>query len=139
MCTPKLNLKAFTLVESLFAVVLIALIAIALFSSLMTSIGYVRRAFELRTASLILQEQMSLVRELQYSDIQSLGGTFSSAYMASLKNAAGTVYKSSGEGSDKILKLTFKLDWTTANNKVTNKPESRSIVTLITDHGMNKK
>ncbi len=78
---------------------------------------------------------MSLVRELQYSDIQSLGSTFSSGYMISLKNAAGTTYKSYYEPGDKILKLTFKLDWTTADNK----PASRSIVTLITDHGIDKK
>ena len=131
----KLNIKAFTLIESLFAIGLIALIAIALFSSLLTSISYVRKAFELRTSSLILQEQMSLVRELRYSDIQLLGGTFSSGYMTSLKNAAGTIYRSYYGGSDKILKLTFKLDWTTIDNK----PESRSIVTLITDHGIDKK
>lgn len=135
MRIPKFNIKAFTLIESLFAIGLIALIAIALFSSLLTSIGYVRKAFELRTSSLILQEQMSLVRELQYSDIQSLGGTFSSVYMASLKNAAGAISKSYYAGSDKILKLTFKLDWTTVDNK----PASRSIVTLITDHGIDKK
>ncbi len=139
MHIPKLNVKAFTLIESLFAIGLITLIAIALFSSLLASIGYVRRAFELRTASLILQEQMSLVRELDYSDIQSLGGAFSSGYMTSLKNAVGTVYKSYYGGSDKILKLTFKLDWAAANNKDNNKLESRSIVTLITDHGIDKK
>jgi len=134
-CRNRLSTKAFTLIESLFALALIALITITFLSSLLASISYVRRAFELRTSSLILQEQMSLVRELQYSDIQSLGSTFSSGYMISLKNAAGTTYKSYYELGDKILKLTFKLDWTTSDNK----PASRSVVTLITDHGIDKK
>ena len=132
----KFKTKAFTLIESLFALALIALVMITFLSSLLTSIGYVRRAFELRTASLILQEQMGLVRNLQYSDIQSLDSTFSSDYMASLKDAAGTARKSYYYGgSDKALKLTFKLDWTTFDSK----PASRSIVTLITDHGIDKK
>ena len=131
----KPNIKAFTLTESLFALALVALITIIFFSALMVSVNYVRKSFELRTSSLILQEQMSLARELNYSDIQSLGGTFSSGYMASLKDAAGTISKSYYGGSDKILKLTFRLDWTTPDNK----PASRRTVTLITDHGIDKK
>jgi len=132
---PKLNIKAFTLIESLIALALIVLVIIIFFSALLASISYVRRSFELRTSSLILQEQMSLVRELQYSDVQSLGSTFSSGYMTSLKNAAGTTYKSYYGPGDKILKLTFRLDWTTSDNR----PASRSVVTLITDHGIDKK
>lgn len=127
--------KAFTLIESLFALLLITMITITFFSSLLVAVSYLRKSFELRTASLILQEQTSLVRELNYSDIQSLGGTFSSSYMTSLKNAAGAINKSYYGGSDKILKITFKIDWTTFDNN----PASRSIVTLITDHGINKK
>lgn len=127
--------QAFTLVESLFAIGLIVLITIVFFSSLITSISYVRRAFELRTSSLILQEQMSLVREMAYTDIQSIGGTFSSASMPSLKNASGSIQKSAYGGSSEILKITFKLDWTSFDNR----PESRSIATLITDHGIDKK
>lgn len=127
--------KAFTLIESVFAIGLMALIAITFLSSLLTSISYVRRAFELRTASLILQEQMSLVRELKYSDVQSLGSTFSSSYMTYLRNASGVVYKSYYAPDDKTAKITFKLDWTTPDNK----PASRSIVTLITDHGIDKR
>lgn len=132
---PGLKNKAFTLVESLFALALIVLIVVVFLSSLMVSVSYVRRSFELRTSSLILQEQISLVRELKYTDIQSLGGSFSSAFMSSLKNAAGTINKSYEGGGDKILKITLKLDWTTFDSK----PASRSVVTLITDHGIDKK
>lgn len=135
MRMPKLNTKAFTLVESLVAVVLIALVAISFLSALIMSVSYVRKAFELRTSSLILQEQMSLARELNYADIQSLGSSFSSGYMSSLKDAAGTIYKSYYAPGSKILKLTFKLDWTTAEKK----SASRSVVTLITDQGIDKK
>lgn len=127
--------KAFTLIESLFAIALITLITISFFSSLLVSVSYVRRSFELRTSSLILQEQMSLVRELTYADIQSLGNTFSSGYMSSLKNAAGTIDKSYYMFSNNILKITFKLNWTTFDNKAADK----SIVTLITNHGIDKK
>lgn len=90
---------------------------------------------ELRTATLILQEEISVIRNLEYSDIQSLGGTFSSQDMASLRNAAGTISKSSYGGSTNILKITLKLDWKTFENN----PVNKTISTFITDHGIDKK
>lgn len=130
-----LNNKSFTIFEILIAAVLVALIALAFFASLVTSFNHLRRIVELRTAGLVLQEQVSMARDLKYPDVVSIGGTFSSASMSSLKNATGTIMQSSYGGRDKIIKITFKLDWTDFSGK----PAHKSLVTLMTDHGINKK
>lgn len=127
--------KSFTILESLFATILITLIAVVFFSSIMTSFNHIRHALELRTASLILQEEISLVRELEFSDIQSLGSSFTSGSMSALKDAAGTIVKSAYSGDGKTLKLTLKLSWTSFDTR----PLNKTIVTLITDHGIDKR
>lgn len=127
--------KAFTLIEATLAISLTALIVLAFFASLITSVTYVRKSLELRNSSLILQEQMSMIRELKYADIQALGNTFSSANMSSLKDASGAINKSYYGAGDKIIKLTLELTWTTFDGKNT----SKYLSTLITDHGINKK
>jgi hypothetical protein len=123
------------MVEVLLATILIALISAAFFASLLTCFNYLRRVIELRTASLVLQEEVSKVRELTFSDIQSLGGTFSSSGMSSLNNAAGAILQGPYEGRDKIVKITFQLDWTAFDGK----PVRKTLVTLMTDHGINKR
>lgn len=130
-----MNKKAFTLVEILIAAILVAVIALAFFASLATSFNHLRRIVELRTASLVLQEQVSMARDLKYSDILSIGGTFSSASMSSLKDATGTISQSLYGGHAEITKISFKLDWTDFNGD----PADKSLVTLMTDHGINKK
>ncbi len=76
-----------------------------------------------------------MARDLEFSDILSIGEVFSSASMSSLNNATGSINQSSYEGHDKSIKITFKLDWTDFNGD----PTHKSLVTLMTDHGINKK
>ena len=130
-----LNNKAFTLFEIFIAAILVTVITLAFFASLVTSFNHLRRIVELRTASLVLQEQISMARGLEFSDILSIGGTFSSASMSSLKNATGSISQSFYGGHNEIIKLSFKLDWTDFNGE----PTHKSLVTLMTDHGINKK
>lgn len=129
------NTRSFTLFEVLFASTLAVVIIVAFLNATIMSFSYLRRIMELRTATLVLQEQVSVVRELTFSNIQSLGRTFSSSGMSSLDNATGTISRSSYGGSNKITKIAFKLDWTTFDNK----PANKTLVTLMTDHGINKK
>lgn len=127
--------KAFTLIESLFTLSLICLIAVAFLTSLIVSVNYVRKSYELRTASLILQEQMSILRERSYSEVQALGGSFSSGHMSALTNASGAVTKAPYGGHSDILKITYTINWTTFDNRAA----SRSVVTMITNQGIDKK
>ncbi len=128
--------RSFTIVEALIATTLFIIIIIAFFASLSTSFHYLRRVMELRTASLALQEEVSIVRNLKFSEIESLGGTFSTSSMSSLNNATGAITKPYYYGTQgKVLKVTFKLDWVAFDSV----PMTKSVVTLITDHGIDKR
>ena len=127
--------KSFTLIEPLVSIVIIAFVAIAFFSTLMTSFSYFRRVLELRTASLLLQDQVGKTRELKFSDINNLGGGFTPASTTPLHNVTGTISKSSYTGDGKSLKITFMLNWTAFDGRA----EEKTIVTIMTDHGINKK
>jgi len=127
--------KSFTIVETLFAITLTIIIVLAFFNSLTLAFNYIRYQMELRTAHLILQEQVALVRELEFSDVQVLGGSFSSDNMDMLKDASGTILKSIYNGQSKMIKLTLSLDWTAFNGD----PAERRIVTVITSDGIDKK
>ncbi len=130
------NAKDFTLVETVVALILIALVIVACLASFMTAFNYLRRSMELRTASLILQEEISLVRELKFEEIQALGGTCSSSSMSALKDASGTIPPPTQYGGQpKIIKITLKIDWTAFDGRQAYK----TLVTLITDHGIDKK
>ncbi len=126
--------KSFTLVEALLAIVIIAIILVVSFVSFATSFNYLRHVKELRQATLILQEEMSKVRDLPFSNINLLGSTFTSSLMSSLKDASGTVKKSYYGGSDKTIKISFQVKWTSFDEKQMDK----TITTLMTDHGINK-
>lgn len=127
--------KSFTLIEAVIAIALIAITAAAFLASVITSFGYLQRITELRTATLALQEEVSVVREMNFSDIQSLGSSFTATGMSLLNNAHGTITKSQYAGQVTILKITFKLDWTPLNGT----SATKSIVTIMTDRGINKK
>ena len=127
--------KSFTIIETLVAITLFLILIISFLSALWVSFDYLRRVMEMRTAALVLQEEASIVRNLDYDAIAALGSTFTSSGMASLKDASGTIIKSPYNGYPNILKITFEIDWTTFGGK----PASKTIVTLMTDHGINKK
>jgi len=126
--------RSFTIIEAVIALALIAFTSAAFFLSLVTSFGYARRVAELRTATLALQEEASVVRGLKFTDIQSLGSSFRTTGMSSLDNASGAVSKSQYGGRNNILKVTFKIGWDSFDGS----HASRSVVTLITDHGIDK-
>jgi len=129
------NTKSFTIAETLIAISLIIVVTSIFFTSIILSFNYLRRVMELRTTSLILQEQVSLAREIKFSDIPSMGGTFTSPEMASLNSAAGTVAQSKYKSRDNTIKITFNLNWTAFNGKKMEK----AITTLITEKGIDKK
>ena len=120
--------------EALVAIGLGALVVIALVSAVIASFDNLRRVAELRTASLILQERVSMVRDLKFSDIQSLPNTFSPSGMVFLRNASGTITRENYNGQSNMLKVTIILDWTAFNGRSMQK----TLVTLMTDHGINK-
>ena len=130
-----LNSKAFTLFEVLCSSLLIAIVSVVLFSSFVISFNYLRCIIEMRTATLVLQEQISNARELSFAEIQALGTSFTSSTMDSLTNAVGTISQSSYSGSSEIVQITYRIDWTSFSGAQKN----ITFVTLMTDNGLNKK
>lgn len=130
-----LSKRSFTLVECVVGIILIALLIIAVFSSLIVVFSNVRKIMELKTASLILQEEVSLARELKFSDIEGLGANFTPSNVFPLHNVTGTITKAPYQGKTGILDITFTLEWIDFNGRAS----SKSIVTLMTDHGINKR
>jgi len=128
------KIKSFTLIEVLIAIVLISILASVIFACFNTSFKYLRQIIELRTANLILQEETSIVRNLTFQEIETLTDTFYCTSMSGLNGAAGTIEKSPYNGHDNIIKISFRLDWTSVNERAL----SKTITTVITDHGINK-
>ena len=131
----RLNRKSFTIIEVVIAALLIGMVVFVFLTSIMTSFRHVRSTIELRTASLVLQEQVSKTRELTFTAIQVLGNSYTSSGMSSLKDATGTITKSLYNGQSEIYEITFTLDWTGYNSNAMRK----TVVTMMTDHGINKK
>lgn len=129
------NIKAFTLTEVLVATVLLVIIAVALFAVFGTAVDNLRNFMELRTVSLILQEQASALRDYKFSDIPSMGTSFSPPEMASLTSASGSITQSSYSGRSEMRQVTFKIDWTTYDGRT----QQRTLTTLVTDSGINKR
>jgi prepilin-type N-terminal cleavage/methylation domain-containing protein len=129
------NARGFSLTEVLTAIFLIALTSVVLFASITTGINFLRRIVELRTATLALQEEVCRTRGLPFSDIQSHEGVFTTSSMASLKKATGSINVSPYRGNSEIVKIAFRVDWTAFNNE----PQRRTLVTVMTDNGINKK
>jgi hypothetical protein len=55
--------------------------------------------------------------------------------MSTLDTATGSISQSLYGGSSEIVRISFRLNWTTFDGKAAEK----SFVTLMTDHGINKK
>lgn len=127
--------RAITFSEYLIAIALTVIAVLFFISFLMTSVNYLRMVMELRTATLVLQEQVSMARELKFPQVQSLGGSFASAAASSLRDAKGTISKTVYNGHPDIIKITYALEWTAFNGR----PQKKTIVTLITNCGIDKK
>jgi len=130
-----LTKKAFTIFEVLIASMLLIVFIVVFYISIMHSFGNLQRIMELRAASLILQERISIIRNLTFDQINALGGTFTSSAMGSLQDASGTIEKSSYCAGGKIIKITLRVNWTSFDSRA----KDASIVTLITEDGIDKK
>lgn len=127
--------RSFTIIETVIAIALVAITSTVFLASAITSFGYLRHTNELRAAALALQKEVSLVRIMKFQDISTLGATFTPEGVSMLNNPIGTIGKSQYGGQSTILKITFMLNWTGFDGR----PATKSIVTLMTDHGINKR
>lgn len=125
--------KGFSLIEVLIAVFILGIVSITLISVFIYGFNIVYRTRQVTLATQIAQEEVELVRNLNYDDILLLGSTYNHDSLSELVNGAGELTIESGPGDD-IKKLTISVTWVYRGTNL-----RKDIVTFITREGVNKK
>jgi prepilin-type N-terminal cleavage/methylation domain-containing protein len=125
--------EGFSLVEVLIAVFILGIVSMTLISVFMYGFSVVYRTKQVTLATQIAQEEVELIRNLNYDDILTVGSSFSHDSLSELVNGQGFLSLQDGPGED-IKKLTVSVTW---DYKGTNM--RKDIVTFVTREGVNKK
>ena len=133
--------KGFTLIEVLFAILLIGTSLICVLMLFSRSTAMIAQANDLVTATAILQEQIELIRTQEYADIISTYSsptTFTSASFADMNNPVGTITVDFPYGTsapeNSLARVTVNLTWTGGGGR----NFSKSLVTMISEGGIDK-
>ncbi len=125
--------KGFSLIEVLIAVFILGIVSMTLVSVFMYGFNSVYKTRMVSLATQIAQEEIELVRNMNYDDILLLQSTFTHDSLSELVNGAGEVIIESGPGDD-IKKLTISVTWVYRGTNM-----RKDVVTFITREGVNKK
>ena len=80
-----------------------------------------------------VQEEVELIRDMSFDQIQALGSTFSTPAMTSLNGATGQLAVDPSVGPD-LSRITVTVNWSSRQGR----PLSRRLVTLVSRSGINK-
>jgi prepilin-type N-terminal cleavage/methylation domain-containing protein len=133
---------AFTLVEVMFAMVIVGFLVVALYAAIATSASWVRLCQENEAATQILSEKLDTIRLYNWDQIRSNGfiqtnftvgidpiQTNNTPYytgtVAIVTNAITETYKTG------LVQVTVKLDWVSGN-----RPQTRSMTTFVNVYGI---
>ena len=131
--TPAKSQEGFSLIEVLIGIFILGIVSMTLISVFMYGFNVVFRTKQITLATQIAQEEVELIRNMEFDDIVSMGTTFSHESLAELVNGQGSLAVQDGPGDD-IKKLTVSVIW---DYKGTNM--RKDVVTFITREGVNKK
>ncbi len=124
--------KGFTLIETLIAIAVLAVMLLTLISVFIYGYSAVARARQSALATVIAQEEMETIRALPFDQIAALGSTFSNAKLAGLLGGQGMLAVEAGAGVD-IKKVSVSVLWTFRGV-----PRRKDVVTFMTRKGINK-
>ena len=124
--------KGFTLIETMIAVAVLAVMLLTLISVFIYGYGAVARARHSALATVIAQEEMETIRALPFDQIAALGSTFSNAKLAGLLDGQGVLAVEAGPGVD-IKKVSVSVLWTFRGVQ-----RRKDVVTFMTRKGINK-
>jgi hypothetical protein len=93
----------------------------------------VYRTRQVTLATQIAQEEVEMVRNMNYDDILLLGSTYNHDSLSEFVNGAGVLSIESGPGDD-IKKLTVSVTWDFRGTNM-----RKDVVTFVTREGVNKK
>ncbi len=125
--------EGFSLIEVLIAIFILGIVSITLISVFIYGFNVVYRTRQVTLATQIAQEEVELIRNLNYDDILLLGSTFSHDSLSEFVSGAGALSIEDGPGDD-IKKLTVSVTWDYQGTNM-----RKDVVTYITREGVNKK
>jgi len=125
--------KGFSLIEVLIAIVILGIVSVTLISVFIYGFNIVFKTRQVSLATQIAQEEVELVRNMNYDDILLLGSTYNHDSLSDLVNGAGALSIENGPGGD-IKKLTVSVTWDYHGANM-----RKDIVTFVTREGVNKK
>ncbi|MFC2168117.1 prepilin-type N-terminal cleavage/methylation domain-containing protein [Acidobacteriota bacterium] len=125
--------RGFSLIEVLLAIFILGIVSITLISVFIYGFNVVFKTRQVTLATQIAQEQVELVRNLNYNEILLLGSSYSHDSLSDLVNGTGTQAIENGPGDD-IKKLTISVTWDFRGANL-----RKDIVTFVTREGVNKK
>ncbi len=125
--------KGFSLIEVLIAIFILGIVSVTLISVFIYGFNVVFKTRQVFMATQIAQEEVELVRNMNYDDILLLGSTYTHDSLSELVNGAGALSIESGPGDD-IKKLTVSVTWDYQGTNM-----RKDVVTFVTREGVNKK
>ncbi len=125
--------KGFSLIEVLIAIFILGIVSVTLISVFIYGFNVVYKTRQVSMATQIAQEEVELVRNMNYDDILLLGSTYTHDSLSELVNGAGALSIESGPGDD-IKKLTVSVTWDYQGTNM-----RKDVVTFVTREGVNKK
>ena len=125
--------EGFSLIEVLIAIFILGIVSVTLISVFIYGFNIVFKTRQVTMATQIAQEEVELVRNMNYDDILLLESTYDHDSLSELLNGAGALSIESGPGDD-IKKLTVSVTWDYQGTNM-----RKDVVTFITREGVNKK
>ena len=117
----------------LIAVFILGIVSITLISVFIYGFNVVFRTRQITLATQIAQEEVELIRNMNYDDILLLESTYNHDSLSELVNGNGSLSIENGPGDD-IKKLTVSVLWDYRGTGM-----RKDVVTFITRDGVNKK
>jgi len=125
--------RGFTLIEVLMAIIILATVLMTLITVFLYGFDVLSRTKQVALATQIAQEEIEAIRNMPFSDILTLGTTFTNEELTRLHHGQGSLALEDSEGEN-IKKLTVSITWDHHGKQM-----RKDIVTLITKQGINKK
>jgi len=128
------NKKAFTLIEILSAVIIVAVGVISVGALFFNSMYFLAEIREISAATQAAHEEMETIRDLPYSDLTAMGtsSSFTAAALSNLSQPTGTVTIDNIYSNDYIRRVTVTVSWVSLRGRTI----SRRLVTLVADGGV---
>ena len=125
--------EAFTLIEVLITVFLLAIVLLTLITVFIYGFNLLSRTRQVNLATQIAHEEVEIIRNTVFDNIASLGTSFTDPKLTNLLNGQGTLAVQDNVGPD-IKKVTVTVTWDYRGRQM-----KKDVMTLIAREGISKK